>query len=93
MSGKVMTMNERKDFSFTSGGGLETTCYPHSGRATGIFQTSHSVGESLVRYQSFGGVMRAAELEVCGNDYRGHGCTAKDRKQLGDFRHRMLKRG
>jgi alpha-beta hydrolase superfamily lysophospholipase len=82
-----MATNEREDFSFISSNGLEIACYrwPHSGRATDIFQISHGIGDYALRYESVAAIMSAAGFEVYANDHRGHGRTAKDRESLGDF--------
>ena len=82
-----MTRNEHEDFSFTSSDGLEIACYrwSHSGRATGIFQISHGIGDYALRYESVAAIMSAAGFEVYAIDHRGHGRTAKDRESLGDF--------
>src|ERR1700680_416230 len=82
----------REDFSFTSREGsgkdpIEVACYrwPASGKAIGIVQISHGMGEHSLRYADLAGFLNSAGFHVYANDHRGHGRTATSKEALGDF--------
>ncbi len=78
---------EREDFSFISDDRLEIACYrwPASGRAAGIVQIAHGMGEHVLRYAHVAAFLNDAGFHVYANDHRGHGRTAARRESLGDF--------
>jgi alpha-beta hydrolase superfamily lysophospholipase len=74
-------------FQFTSAGGLEIACVRWSNRkpGRGVFQIAHGLGEHMGRYRSLIDELVCAGLVVYANDHRGHGLTARSRRELGDF--------
>jgi alpha-beta hydrolase superfamily lysophospholipase len=81
---KVMTSHE---FHFTSDDGLQIACarWNNRKRGRGIVQIAHGMGEHMGRYQDLIEALVRAGLIVYANDHRGHGRTARSRKELGDF--------
>jgi len=77
----------REDFSFASEDGLEIAYYRWRvpGKAKGIVQIAHGMGEHSIRYAHVAEFLNQAGFHVYANDHRGHGQTAKDRESLGDF--------
>jgi alpha-beta hydrolase superfamily lysophospholipase len=77
----------REDFSFTSNDGLEIAYYRWRapGRAAGIVQIAHGMGEHALRYARLAAFLNDAGWHVYVNDHRGHGRTAPSREALGDF--------
>ena len=75
------------EFSFTSSDGLRIACARWDGRGPvrGVIQIAHGMGEHIGRYAETIEVLVSAGLTVYGNDHRGHGRTAPDNAQLGDF--------
>jgi alpha-beta hydrolase superfamily lysophospholipase len=76
-----------REFHFISADGLEVFCTRWSNRrpGRGIFQIAHGLGEPMGRYQSLIETMVRAGLIVYANDPRGHGRTARSRREFGDF--------
>src|SRR5205085_489561 len=54
-------------------------------RPRAVVQIAHGMGEHSLRYRRFAAALVAAGYAVYANDHRGHGRTAPDRSQLGDF--------
>ena len=79
-------MNSR-EFHFASADGLQIACARWNNRKSGrgIVQIAHGMGEHRGRYQGLIEAMVGAGLIVYANDHRGHGRTARSRKELGDF--------
>ena len=77
----------REDFSFGSEDGLEIAYYRWRapGRAVGIVQIAHGMGEHSIRYAHVAEVLNQAGFHVYSNDHRGHGRSASGRESLGDF--------
>ena len=77
-------MNE---FSFTSADGIRVACFhwPAQGRAVGIVQIAHGMGEHSLRYVRVADFLNRAGFHVYANDHRGHGKTAPAKDSLGDF--------
>ena len=77
----------RDEFSFPSSDGLEIAYYRWRapGRAAGIVQIAHGMGEHALRYEPLAAFLNAAGFHVFANDHRGHGRTAKGPDSLGDF--------
>lgn len=77
----------RDEFSFPSSDGLEIAYYRWRapGRAVGIVQIAHGMGEHALRYEPLAAFLNAAGFHVFANDHRGHGRTAKGPDSLGDF--------
>jgi alpha-beta hydrolase superfamily lysophospholipase len=77
----------RDEFSFPSGDGLEIAYYRWRapGRAVGIVQIAHGMGEHALRYEPLAAFLNNAGFHVFANDHRGHGRSAKGPDSLGDF--------
>ncbi len=77
----------REDFSFNSEDGLEIAYYRWRapGRAAGIVQIAHGMGEHSLRYAHVAESLNQAGFHVYANDHRGHGRSVKDPDSLGDF--------
>jgi alpha-beta hydrolase superfamily lysophospholipase len=77
----------REDFSFSSEDGLEIAYYRWRapGRAAGIVQIAHGMGEHSIRYAHVAEFLNQAGFHVYSNDHRGHGRSASGRESLGDF--------
>jgi alpha-beta hydrolase superfamily lysophospholipase len=77
----------REDFSFNSADGLEIAYYRWRapGRATGIVQIAHGMGEHSLRYAHVAEFLNQAGFHVYANDHRGHGRSVKGPDSLGDF--------
>jgi alpha-beta hydrolase superfamily lysophospholipase len=77
----------REDFSFNSEDGLEIAYYRWRapGRAAGIVQIAHGMGEHTFRYAHVAEFLNQAGFHVYANDHRGHGHSVKGRESLGDF--------
>lgn len=78
----------REDFRLKSeADGIEIACYrwPAPGRAIGVVQLAHGMGEHSLRYARFADFLNAAGYAVYANDHRGHGRTAPKPELLGDF--------
>src|ERR1019366_1214952 len=82
----------REDFSFTSPEGpgsdpIEVAGFrwPATGKAVGVVQISHGMGEHSLRYADLAEFLNQAGFDVYANDHRGHGRTAKSKDALGDF--------
>ena len=69
----------REDFSFASEDGLEIAYYRWraAGRAAGIVQIAHGMGEHSLRYAHLAEVLNQAGFHVYTNDHRGHGRSVK----------------
>jgi alpha-beta hydrolase superfamily lysophospholipase len=74
-------------FSFLNADGLSIACVKwHSrGRARGIVQIAHGLGEHMGRYAELADALVDQGFAVYGNDHRGHGLTARRPGGLGDF--------
>ena len=77
----------RDDFSFTSSDGLEVAYFRWRapGRAAGIVQIAHGMGEHSLRYAHVATFLNDAGFHVYTNDHRGHGRSATGKDALGDF--------
>ena len=77
----------REDFSFNSEDGIEIAYYRWRapGKAAGIVQIAHGMGEHSLRYAHVAEVLNQAGYHVYANDHRGHGRSVKGRESLGDF--------
>jgi alpha-beta hydrolase superfamily lysophospholipase len=77
----------REDFSFNSEDGLEIAYYRWRapGRAGGIVQIAHGMGEHSLRYAHVAEFLNQAGFHVYANDHRGHGRSVKGPDSLGDF--------
>jgi alpha-beta hydrolase superfamily lysophospholipase len=75
------------EFRFTSSDGLEVACYRWNSRGPtrGVIQIAHGMGEHIGRYAETIQFLVSAGLTVYANDHRGHGHTAPDKSQLGNF--------
>ena len=77
----------REDFSFDSEDGIEIAYYRWRapGKAAGIVQIAHGMGEHSLRYAHVAEFLNQAGFHVYANDHRGHGRSVKGRESLGDF--------
>ncbi len=77
----------REDFTFGSEDGLQVAYYRWRapGRAVGIVQIAHGMGEHSLRYAHVAEFLNQAGFHVYTNDHRGHGRSVKARDSLGDF--------
>jgi alpha-beta hydrolase superfamily lysophospholipase len=77
----------REDFAFDSEDGLEIAYYRWRapGKAAGIVQIAHGMGEHSLRYAHVAEFLNQAGFHVYANDHRGHGRSVKARDSLGDF--------
>jgi len=73
-------------FSFTSEDGTEIACFRWPAtKPWAALQIAHGMGEHALRYARFAEACVANGIEVWANDHRGHGRSAKNKDQLGDF--------
>jgi alpha-beta hydrolase superfamily lysophospholipase len=81
----MMSTPER--FQFKSDDGLSIACvkWSNSHHIRGVVQIAHGLGEHIGRYAELAQTLADAEFVVYGNDYRGHGLTAKPAGSFGDF--------
>jgi len=72
-----------------SADGLSIACvkWNSRGRARGIVQIAHGLGEHMGRYTELADTLVDQGFVVYGNDHRGHGLTARTSGGLGDFGH------
>ena len=77
----------REDFSFNSEDGLEIAYYRWRapGKAAGIVQIAHGMGEHSLRYAHVAEFLNQGGFHVYANDHRGHGRSVKGPQSLGDF--------
>jgi alpha-beta hydrolase superfamily lysophospholipase len=77
----------REDFSFNSEDGFEIAYYRWRapGKAVGIVQIAHGMGEHSLRYAHVAEFLNEAGFHVYANDHRGHGRSVQGRDSLGDF--------
>src|SRR5271155_3703598 len=77
----------REDFSFNSEDGLEIAYYRWRapGKAAGIVQIAHGMGEHSLRYEQVAEFLNQAGFHVYANDHRGHVRSVQGRDSLGDF--------
>ena len=75
------------EFRLTSSDGLRVACarWDSRGRARGVVQIAHGLGEHIGRYAELIEFLVSAGLTVYGNDHRGHGRTAPAAAHFGDF--------
>src|SRR6267378_5611715 len=75
------------EFTFTSSDGLRIACarWDSHGPVRGGIQIAHGMGEHIGRYPETIEALVSVGLTVYGNDHRGHGRTARDAADLGDF--------
>ncbi|MBV9331201.1 MAG: lysophospholipase [Alphaproteobacteria bacterium] len=77
-------MNE---FALASADGTRIACmgWPAEGKARGIVQIAHGMGEHALRYARPAEALTRAGFHVYANDHRGHGRSAPSKDALGDF--------
>jgi alpha-beta hydrolase superfamily lysophospholipase len=75
------------EFRFTSSDRMRIACarWDSRGRARGVVQIAHGVGEHMGRYAETIEFLVANGLTVYANDHRGHGRSAESAAQFGDF--------
>jgi alpha-beta hydrolase superfamily lysophospholipase len=81
-----MTITEHK-FRFDGNDGRSIFCYRWSSdaRTRGILQVAHGMGEHALRYLEPLTPIIESGIVVYANDHRGHGRTAANNDELGDF--------
>ena len=85
--GECTAPSPSAEFRLVSTDGLSIVCarWDSCGRARGVVQIAHGLGEHLGRYGGLIEVLTKHGLSVYGNDHRGHGRTAPSEKQFGEF--------
>jgi len=80
-------MANEGNFTFDGADGSKIFTYRWlaSGRVRGVLQVSHGMGEHALRYREPLQPLIDAGIAIYANDHRGHGHTARDKKDLGDF--------
>src|SRR6266487_2877980 len=80
-------MTQPKRFQFTSTDGLSVACvkWVRPQHVRGVVQIAHGLSEHMGRYAELAETLLEVELEVYGNDHRGHGLTAKPSGRFGEF--------
>jgi len=80
-------MANEGNFTFDGADGSKIFTYRWlpSGRVRGVLQVSHGMGEHALRYREPLQPLIDAGIAIYANDHRGHGRTARDKKDLGDF--------
>lgn len=75
----------RENFKFIDSDGIEINAYRWipKNEAKGIVQISHGMTETILRYDEFAKKLNSQGFIVYGHDHRGHGLTAKTKKELG----------
>lgn len=75
------------DFTFEAADGRKIFTYRWlpSGPVRGVLQISHGMGEHALRYRKPLQPLLDAGIAIYANDHRGHGRTATNRSELGDF--------
>jgi alpha-beta hydrolase superfamily lysophospholipase len=70
-----------------SADGLRVVCgrWGDRGRARGVIQIAHGMGEHFGRYFGLIEALTCSDFAVYANDHRGHGRTARSSAELGDF--------
>ncbi len=75
-------------FSFSSDDGLSVACLRWGARPweqKGVVQIAHGMGEHMGRYRNLAELLCRRGWTVYGADHRGHGRTAAEPAQRGDF--------
>ena len=74
-------------FTFDAADGLKIFTYRWlpSGPVRGVLQISHGMGEHALRYRTPLQPLLDAGIAIYANDHRGHGRTATNKSELGDF--------
>ena len=74
-------------FTFDAGDGRKIFTYRWlpSGPVRGVLQVSHGMGEHALRYRKPLQPLIDAGIAIYANDHRGHGRTATNKNELGDF--------
>jgi alpha-beta hydrolase superfamily lysophospholipase len=85
----VITLVKHSSFSFQTNDGIEisvckwvTDC---EGKPRAIVQIAHGMAEHIQRYDNFARELVSQNINVYGNDHRGHGITAKLNNSIGYF--------
>src|ERR1041385_759148 len=75
------------EFRFTGADGTSVFCYRWlpSKPVRGVLQISHGMGEHALRYRKPLQPLLDAGIAIYANDHRGHGRTATNKSELGDF--------
>lgn len=80
-------MAKEGNFTFDGADGSKIFTYRWlpSGPVRGVLQVSHGMGEHALRYREPLQPLNDAGIAIYANDHRGHGRTARDKNELGDF--------
>src|SRR5512135_1613986 len=80
-------MSKEETFTFDGADGAKIFTYRWlpSGAVRGVLQIAHGMGEHSLRYRKLLQPLLNAGIAIYSNDHRGHGRTAKNKAELGDF--------
>ena len=80
-------MSKEETFTFDGADGAKIFTYRWlpSGPVRGVLQIAHGMGEHSLRYRKPLQPLLDAGIAIYSNDHRGHGRTAKNKAELGDF--------
>jgi alpha-beta hydrolase superfamily lysophospholipase len=80
-------MEKEQSFTFDAADGSKIFTYRWlpSTPVRGVLQVSHGMGEHALRYREPLQPLIDAGIAVYANDHRGHGRTARNKTELGDF--------
>jgi alpha-beta hydrolase superfamily lysophospholipase len=80
-------MGKDDSFTFDGAGGSKIFTYRWlpAGPVRAVLQVSHGMGEHALRYRKPLQPLIDAGIAIYANDHLGHGRTARDKNQLGDF--------
>jgi alpha-beta hydrolase superfamily lysophospholipase len=78
---------DTREFHFDGADGRKLFCYRWASRkpARGVLQVAHGMGEHALRYLEPLTPIIESGIVVYANDHRGHGRTAANKDELGDF--------
>lgn len=78
-------MDDNFTFEAADGRKIFTYRWLPSGPVRGVLQISHGMGEHALRYRKPLQPLLDAGIAIYANDHRGHGRTATNKSELGDF--------
>jgi alpha-beta hydrolase superfamily lysophospholipase len=80
-------MDREDTFTFDGADGAKifTHRWLPSGPVRGVLQISHGMGEHALRYRAPLQSLLESGIAIYANDHRGHGRTARNKEELGDF--------
>jgi alpha-beta hydrolase superfamily lysophospholipase len=81
----MSTTESKQMIEATDGKPISLYRWQSPGAVRGIVQISHGMGEHPLRYRPVADALAANGLVVYANDHRGHGQSAANANELGDF--------